>query len=430
VRPTSSVLPYAAAPVDLGQAARELEVDSVLDGTFYRVGDVIRVSVQLVSGARATQWAGRYDLRSEDVLGLEDEVAQRVVEGLRVRVSAAEQASLAAPATHSAEAYDLYLQARYHDTEYSVRSARSSLQQGQRLLERAIVLDRDFAHAHALLGLLRMMEAAIFIENAAALLHRAEESAHEALRIAPRLPDAWMALGAAYTQGGRNEDAIRALRRALEIAPNSEFALDVIGYAYHYAGLLDEAEEAIRRCRMLNPTSRRLRWMHGRFLLYLDRGPEAITAMDFAWTANHAKALAHLGKFLYYAGRLDEADRAFERALEPWQPGDDPAVPLLAAYLYAARGERHRIHPSVLALEPSVIFDGDQAYWAGGVRALLGDRDAALALLHRAVDLGNHNYPWFSRDRNYDRLRGDAEYEAILAEVRRHWERYRHLFRA
>jgi TolB-like protein/Tfp pilus assembly protein PilF len=429
VRPTGSVMKYVAAPAESADIARELQADAVLAGTFTRSGDRIRVSVQLVSAeAQTTQWACRYDLEADDVLNFQDEVAQRVLEGLRVHVSSPERASMANPITRSPEAYDSYLQARFHWTEYSVRSARPSLVESRRLLEQAIALDASFAHAHALLGFVLAIEVANYPEDSGELLDRAQESAHNALRLDPQLVDAWMALGTVQAQAGRNVEAIRSLRRAVEIAPNSEFAFDMLAYAGHYAGLLEQAEDAARRARTLDPTSRRLRWMHGRLLLYLDRISEAIALMDFTRTADHAKALAHLGKFLYYGGRLDEAERASARALELWKEGDDPAVPVLAAYLFASRGERHRIFPGVLAYVPSSIFDGDLAYWIGGVRALLGDRHEALAFLRRAVALGNHNYPWFSRDRNYDALRGDPAYQEILAVVRAAWDRYRTLF--
>jgi hypothetical protein len=106
----------------------------------------------------------------------------------------------------------------------------------------------------------------------------------------------------------------------------------------------------------------------------------------------------------------------------------DLSVRVLAAYLYASRGERDRIDPGVLSGQPSDVTDGDEAYWIGGVHALLDEREAALAWLRRAVEVGNHNAPWFARDRNYQHLRGNAEYEQIMADVRRRSDRYRQLF--
>jgi len=82
----------------------------------------------------------------------------------------------------------------------------------------------------------------------------------------------------------------------------------------------------------------------------------------------------------------------------------------------------------VLSQRPMDTTDGDYAYWMGGVYALLGETEASLAWLRRAVALGNYNYPFFRRDRNYARLRGQADYEAILTGVRTESERLRRLF--
>jgi serine/threonine-protein kinase len=118
----------------------------------------------------------------------------------------------------------------------------------------------------------------------------------------------------------------------------------------------------------------------------------------------------------------------FSRAFGLSEGQVEPTVPLFAAYLYASRGERDRIDPAVLAQRPDDTFDGDAAYWIGGVFALLGETAPALAWLRRAVEIGNHNYPFFRRDRNYDRLHGHPEYEDLMARVRREWDRYRLLF--
>ncbi len=98
VRPTSSVLKYVQAPADPAQVAQELDVESVLEGTFQRVGDVMRVSVLLSDPkSRTTRWAHRYDLRTNDMLKFQDEVAQKVVEGLSVSVTEDEEACMTAP---------------------------------------------------------------------------------------------------------------------------------------------------------------------------------------------------------------------------------------------------------------------------------------------------------------------------------------------
>ena len=64
----------------------------------------------------------------------------------------------------------------------------------------------------------------------------------------------------------------------------------------------------------------------------------------------------------------------------------------------------------------------------GGIHAPLGEKEEALAWLRRAVEVGNHNYPWFQEDKNYDKLRGDPEYQRIVEAVKRHWEEYKQKF--
>src|SRR5215813_1717999 len=275
VRPTASVLKYAKNPVDPTQAAQELGVESVLDGTYQRAGDRIRITVQLIEKNRVTRWAEHYDLKNKDLLNFQDEVAQKVVDGLRVQVSGQERDLLASPSTNSAEAYDLYLQGRVYKNEYFITTQRDSLYRGREVLSKAVNADASFADAHALLAMLYLLECANFRENAAGNLMQGETAARRALELNPNSVEALLALGFAQAQGGRNEEAIPRLRQAAIQAPNSEFAWDLLGYVYHYAGLDDLAERAYRRSLELDPTTPRIYWMHSRMLLYVGKVQEA-----------------------------------------------------------------------------------------------------------------------------------------------------------
>ena len=432
VRPTASVLKYTKGPVDPAQAAQELGVESVLDGTYQRAGDRIRISVQLIEKNQATHWAEHYDLKSKDLLNFQDELAQKVVDGLRVEVSGRERDLLASPSTNSAEAYDLYLQGRVYKNEYFIRTQLESLRRGQETLQRAVERDPSFADAHALLAMMYLLECANFRENAAANLLQGEHAARRALALNPNSTEGLLALGFALAQGGRNEEAIRRLREAVVQAPNSEFAWDLLGYVYHYAGLDDLAERAYRRSLELDPTTPRIYWMHSRMLLYLGKVQEAEQGVRQALAIHpeQFKAMAYLGEFLYYQGRSDEAEPILRRAVELGRGSGDEVALWYSGFLYAARGQRDKIDPNVFRDKPELVADGDRAYWIGSIYALLGDKVQGLAWLRRAIDLGNHNYPWFVRDKNWDKLRGDRDYERMLAESRNHADRYRQEFGA
>ncbi|HKE31698.1 MAG TPA: winged helix-turn-helix domain-containing protein [Candidatus Angelobacter sp.] len=433
VRPTASVLKYAKNPVDPTQAAQELGVESVLDGTYQRAGDRIRITVQLIERTnQATRWAEHYDLKSNDLLTFQDEVAQKVVDGLRVEVSRQERDLLESPSTKSAEAFSLYLQGRVYKNEYFIRSQRDSLLRGQEALRRAVEADPSFVDGHALLAMMYLLECANFRENAAAILLQGEKTARRAVELNPNSVEALLALGFALGQGGKNEEAIPRLRQAVIRAPNSEFAWDLLGYVYHYAGLDDLAERAYRRSLELDPTTPRIYWMHSRMLLYVGKVQEAEQGIRQALAIHpdQFKAMAFLGEFLYYQGKLDEAEPILRRAVELGRSSGDEVPPLLAAYLYASRGQRDKIDPSIFQEKPEDVADGDAAYWIGSVYALLGEKAQALVWLRRTIQLGNHNYPWFVRDKNFDKLRGDRDYEQMLAEIRNYADKYRQEFGA
>jgi hypothetical protein len=105
---------------------------------------------------------------------------------------------------------------------------------------------------------------------------------------------------------------------------------------------------------------------------------------------------------------------------------EEPMV--FSGIVHASRGERDRIDPRIFRYKPEEVVDGDLAEWIGAVYALLGEKQPALAWLRRAVQLGDHNFPWFQRDKNWDSLRGDVEFQRIMSEVEGYWKHYNELF--
>jgi serine/threonine protein kinase/tetratricopeptide (TPR) repeat protein len=432
VRPTTSVLKYAKETPEPSEVAKTLGVESVLEGTYQRAAGTIRVTVQLIDGKTGnTKWSQRYDLKSADILSFEDQVAGKIVEGLRVEVSPAERKSIDQPATADLDAYNDYLQARFYQSEYFVHSRLDSIEQGKRLLSHAISLDKDFADAYALLAEFYGYQAANFMENGEANIKKAEDAARNALRINPQSSEGLIALAFAYGEGGQEGDAIRTARQAVGVAPNSAVAWQMLGYSYCCAGLDELAEPAWSRVILLNPIPQP-HWMHARTLLYRGKAKDAEEEMRSVVAANpdQFKAVAYLGTMLYYEGKLDEAESELDRSVVLGHDSKDDTARLLAAFLYASRGQKAKIDSHVLEYRLEQIIDGDGAYWLGGIHALLGDRQGALDWLKRTVALGDVNYPWFERDKNYDRLRTDPEYQTIMAGVRQRWEAYKKEFDA
>ncbi|HVO59964.1 MAG TPA: serine/threonine-protein kinase, partial [Terriglobales bacterium] len=195
VRPTNSVLKYAKGNDDPAQAARELEVNSVLAGNYQRVGNMMRVSVQLIDSG-ATRWAGRYDLQNRDMLRFEDDLAEKIVNGLSVQLSGSEQESLKAPSTSSSEAYNFLLQSRAEWNEYFTGSQLQALRRCQQMAQQAIDKDPGFVDAYAFLAMAYSIEATNYQANGAHNLALAEQAAKKAFALNPHSLESNMSLGA------------------------------------------------------------------------------------------------------------------------------------------------------------------------------------------------------------------------------------------
>src|SRR6185369_15299321 len=203
-----------------------------------------------------------------------------------------------------------------------------------------------------------------------------------------------------------------------------------LAYAYHYVGLFRAAQQATGKSVELNPTALHRQWMHARN--FVEGGDYATgeTLLKELVDAHpdQYKALAYYAEALYYSGKIDEAERVVQRAIQAQGKSTDQTAYMIASWIYASRGQRNKIDPIVLQQTPNDMLDGDGAYWTAGTYALLGERDEAIRWLKRAVDLGDHAYPYFERDKNFAKLRNDLEYRQIMDDVKRKWTSYKEQF--
>lgn len=180
----------------------------------------MRVSVQLIDHG-AARWASRYDLQGGDLLRFEDDISQKIVQGLSVQLSGSEQITLQAPSTQSEEAYNLLLQGRAFWADYFMDSNVDTIHNAARLSEKAIAKDPNYVAAYSLLAQIYALEAANFLENGPRNLARAEQLARKAVALNPESFDADLALGVVYGEQGKIADSLLLLRQAVKLAPNS-----------------------------------------------------------------------------------------------------------------------------------------------------------------------------------------------------------------
>jgi len=247
----TSVMKYMSGPErNLREIAKALGVSHVVEGSVQRAGGRIRVSAQLIDAVTDSHiWADHYDRDFADVFGIQSEIAQKIADQLRSKVSPLEKSRLQRKPTENGEAYLIYLQAQ----DKWVRSqSREDLEQVAQLYEKAIQLDPSFALA---LARLSYVESTLYQGTPSrSSLEKASAAANEAIRLQPGLPEAHLALGYFFYRADRDYDrALRELAIAKAGLPNDADVLLVTGSIERRQGNWSQSTSDLEKAASVSP---------------------------------------------------------------------------------------------------------------------------------------------------------------------------------
>ena len=388
----TSVMGYESTKTPLRQIASELGVGSVVEGSVQIEGSRLRVNVQLIDAATdAPVWAERYDRTLDDAFAIQSDVAQRIVAAVGAALSDAEQQRLAAVPTANAEAYRLYLQGR----EYLIRPGflRRNEEIAQQLFETALARDPGFALAHAALSEVhgRMFWFRYDPSPARAARQRAEAEA--ALRLAPELPQAHVAMGLAHFWGRRDyRRALEEFRVALKGLPNDARVWQLIWTVHRRLGNWDEVLAAFEKATQLNPRDAQLFFGFGGYTYQLmHRYADAVRAYNRALTLVpdlYDAALAKGWTYVRWQGQLDTLRAALSQVPTAAELG--PRGTRAALYVQLLHWERNADSLlQVLTMARAPVFEGQDfllpsSLYAAWAHRLHGDRPAARAAFDSA----------------------------------------------
>lgn len=252
----TSTMKYGSRPENLRQVAAELGVATVLEGSVQKSGNDVLINVQLIDAKTDTHiWGESYQRTLDNIFGMEGEVAQKVADALRARLSPAESERIAAIPTHDREAYDLFLRAEFLLDRGVINFDKDSLGQAVALYGQAVARDPEFALAFARKSYAENMLGRIGGEAATeALYAQGHQDAERALVLAPRLPMTQVALGySAYF--GRNDPvaATAAFKLVLDLQPNDLQALEALALIERRSGRIEVALDRLRQALALDP---------------------------------------------------------------------------------------------------------------------------------------------------------------------------------
>jgi TolB-like protein/Flp pilus assembly protein TadD len=248
-----SVMSYRGDGVrNAREIGKALGVGTLLEGSVRRIGNRVRVSVQLINADDDEHiWAEDYDRELTDVFAIQTDLARKIAYALQAKLSPNEKERLDRQPTQNADAYLLFIQA--HDYANRPDHGRDELLKAEKLFEQAIKLDPKFAAAFAGLS---MVQSGMYHESdpTAARREKARRNAEESLRLEPNLPEGHLALGFSFYYGDRDyERALAEFEIAKRDLPNEAEAYMAIGAIQRRQGKWSESTANLEKAAALDP---------------------------------------------------------------------------------------------------------------------------------------------------------------------------------
>ena len=379
----SAILGLQQVRLDVQQIGTQLGATAVLEGSVWRSSDRLIVTVSLIDVVgEEIIWSGRFDREVQEVFVVQDEISLGVVRALEVQLIPDRVRNIQSVQTSNIEAYEYYLRGRRFYYLYS----RHGVERALEMFKKAIELDETYALAYCGLadGYAYLF---IYVESSEKFLRMAETAGIRALELDNMLAEAYASRGLILSLTGAFEASEAAFKKSIELDPQLFEAHFFYARACFAKGDLTKAAALFEEAGRTRPDSYEPFLLAGQ--VYDDLGDKrraaALRRRGVAAAEEHlslnpeeTRALYLGANGLVFLGKKDRALQWLERALvlEP----DDPML----------------------------------LYNAGCVYALIGDAQASLACLEKAVTGGLRQKGWFKNDSNLDSVRALPRFQDIL----------------
>jgi DNA-binding winged helix-turn-helix (wHTH) protein/TolB-like protein/Tfp pilus assembly protein PilF len=408
VRPTSAIEQYRNSALSPEAVGKQQSVDAVLDGRMQREEGRLRLTVQLVRVRDGAElWADTFDEKYTDIFALEDEVSERVVRSLRLRLTDADVRRITRRPTENALAYEAYIKGRYF---WSKRTG-DGLWKGLDYFREAIRLDPAFAGAYegvadsyAALGLYAVMPPV-------QAFPAAREAATKALQMDDGLADAHATLGLIHFYYDWDGPAAQSeFRRAVEANPSYAMAHSWSGETLAAMGRFPEAAEEARQALNDDPLSLAVNTNAGWTFCLAGQSNTAIETLRKAIEMDQAFPRSHfrLGMVYESRGLKEQAIAELRKAVQ--LSGGDPYYEASLGHAHALAGHAAEAHQILDRLKRRSAREYIPAYAIALVYAGLNDRTSALQWLAKASVDHSTSMAFAKVDPSLAMLRSDPEF--------------------
>jgi serine/threonine protein kinase/Tfp pilus assembly protein PilF len=382
-RPT--VLAYRDKQVTPAHIGQQLRAAYVLAGSLRRSGNRLRINAQLVDTSTDFPiWSERYDREMKDIFEVQDEIASKIAQALRVTLSPQEQEAIAAKPTDNLQAYDLYLRGK----SYARRLQRQDLEFALQMFENAVILDPNFALAYAAIANVCAQNHYNYGRDPV-WMERAMKASETAVILRPDLPEVQVAQAWILYANSKYDEAVAVVQKAIDRKRDCEGAYYILGRTLFSAGRYQEvanmAEAAVEA-----------------------------SGDDYNIYVPIMNSLGALGKDEALRNFRQRRLSALERHLK--QVPEDARARILLANDYAAIG---RLEEAVREAKLAMTLRPNEAtvlYNAACVFCSMNNKPEALDALRKAWEAGFKDPAWARRDPDLELLHGDPEFERLYPE--------------
>jgi eukaryotic-like serine/threonine-protein kinase len=416
VRASSAVRKYQNEVPNIAIVGHDLQVDYVLTGNYLKQDNLVRLNVELVNvNTNELIWREPIEVKYENAFTLQDIVSKKVMQGLQLQFSSAEEKHIGSDIPQDPLAFEYYLKG----ISYPFTAQNNQL--AVEMLEKSIELDSVYAPAYEKLGD-RLHQLASYKFGGMEQIEMAEKYFLKASSLNPDLLSALGNLALIYTETSRTEEAVELTRKMLKINPNNPDAHFSLGYIYRYVGMLKESGNECDIAISLDP-KRGFR-SAGITYMYLEEYKKAAQAFDLDPESSYNSGWK--GQLYLRQGQQDLALEYLNQAIS-LESNSTSGYWAKAMEKYLEGKSNEGISVIKLA-ENKNQTDSEVWYNLSNVYGLLGDKNGCINALRKAVDGGYYNYPYMLKDHFFDSLRDEPEFKEILAMAKQRHEAFKEKF--
>jgi len=403
---------YRGSDVDPQKVGRDLNVRAVLTGTLSKQGEILRIEAELVDATNGAElWGEKFDRQVSDVSTIEEQIANDISDGLRLRLSGEEKRRLTKDSTRNAEAYQLYLNGRFHWN----KRTEEELNKAVKFFKQAIEKDPNYALAYVGLADAYLVLPLYGRMAPSVAASRTKEALTRALEIDRDLAEAHASLGL------MKEDfewdwagAEKEYRRAIEL--NSNYATSHHWYAWFLCEMKrnDEAIKESSLAQKLDPLSPIINNMGAFTLMTAGKYGSAIEQWNRTLELEPTFPESHflLSKAYWTKGLYSEAISEAQKGAS--YSGRTPRYVAGVGYALAAAGKRAEAHNVIDELARSAKSGNVSPSYIAGIYSTLGERDQAFEWLEKAYQVRDDQLTRIMIDPVFGSIRSDPRYADLL----------------